>query len=643
MTGMSAAREPLRDPSQPPSSGSGPGRDTGAALKRRPWRGWLLGLGVAWLLAGAYVFPRLDRNWEPSDDGLLAQAAERVLLGQVPHRDFTEVYTGGLDYLNALGFRVFGLYLMAPRYVLFGFILAWVPVVYYCASRFLGPIGAVVIALLAVVWSVPNYPAAMPSWYNLFFATFGTAALLRFAEVGGRRWLFLAGLMGGCSLLAKIAGLYFVAAGLLFLLVHEGMTQRTHDHPHEGRVYRWLIGLGLLGFVGALIILLRRHLVVENVYHFLVPGVGLALLTWHVSAGAGALPSSRRFQRLWAFSWPFLLGLAIPIAAFVAPNFGAGGIGALLHGVFVRPTTRLTGVSRSAVEWPAVIPAAILAALLVVAVRSGRGIRTWGTAIVWAVLFPAAAAIGGAEYLYRISWASVSQAIPLVVVAGFVVLARRLNHKGGDAVRWEQSFLLLAVAGLSSLIEFPYSAPVYFCYTAPLALLALIAVLHWVGDPPQPLAGVLVAYYAVFAIVVLNSQSTAELGLTATHGQPLARLELPRGGVRVRARDAAEYRAVVDTLTAHAQGSYTYAGPDAPEIYFLAGLRNPTPTFFDFLEPSEGSADRVLSAVDRHGVTAVVINRFVKFSDKLSPELEAGFARRFPHEATVGRFTVRWQ
>jgi hypothetical protein len=51
----------------------------------------------------------------------------------------------------------------------------------------------------------------------------------------------------------------------------------------------------------------------------------------------------------------------------------------------------------------------------------------------------------------------------------------------------------------------------------------------------------------------------------------------------------------------------------------------------------------VLAAVDRHGVTAILINRAVKLSSSLSPELEARFAQRFPHQECVGKFTLRWQ
>jgi hypothetical protein len=153
----------------------------------------------------------------------------------------------------------------------------------------------------------------------------------------------------------------------------------------------------------------------------------------------------------------------------------------------------------------------------------------------------------------------------------------------------------------------------------------------------------LAAYYAAFAVFVLNHQSINEFGLTAARAEALARLDLPRGGVLVGVRDADQYRAAVDSLKAHARGGYAYAGPDAPEVYFLSGLRNPTRAFFDFLEPAQQSADTVLAAVDRHGVTAILINRAVKLSSPPSLELEAGFAQRFPHQESVGKFTLRWQ
>ena len=135
------------------------------------------------LLAAVLVFVTLyaahglKRGWVPADEGFLGQSAERVLHGELPHRDYSEGYTGGLTYLNAAAFRLFGTNLASMRYMLFLFFVIWVPAFHYAARRFVSAPVAGAVTVLAAAWSIPNYPAALPSWYNLFFATFGLAAV----------------------------------------------------------------------------------------------------------------------------------------------------------------------------------------------------------------------------------------------------------------------------------------------------------------------------------------------------------------------------------------------------------------------------------------------------------------------------------
>ena len=157
---------------------------------------------VLWIITGSYVSSQLYRGWIPHDEGTLAHSAERVLAGELPHLDFDDVYTGGLTFLHGTAFKTFGINLLSLRIVLLLFVLAWVPALFYIASRFVGPLGAGATVLLAVAWSVPSYPASMPSWYNLFFATFGTAGLLRFLENRRRRWLVMA-LVHSCFALPR--------------------------------------------------------------------------------------------------------------------------------------------------------------------------------------------------------------------------------------------------------------------------------------------------------------------------------------------------------------------------------------------------------------------------------------------------------
>src|SRR5437667_8405829 len=77
----------------------------------------------------------LKRGWVPHDEGTLGLSAERVLNGQLPHRDFDD-YTGGLTFVHALAFRELGINSGSMRVVLFAFFAFWVPAVFFVAFCF---------------------------------------------------------------------------------------------------------------------------------------------------------------------------------------------------------------------------------------------------------------------------------------------------------------------------------------------------------------------------------------------------------------------------------------------------------------------------------------------------------------------------
>src|SRR5688500_18536046 len=81
-------------------------------------------LGAVWMFGVLYESYFLFRGWFPHDDGALAESARRVLAGELPHRDFAEIYTGTLSYLHALAFLAFGEELTSMRLVLFAFFIA---------------------------------------------------------------------------------------------------------------------------------------------------------------------------------------------------------------------------------------------------------------------------------------------------------------------------------------------------------------------------------------------------------------------------------------------------------------------------------------------------------------------------------------
>ena len=130
--------------------------------------------------------------------------------------------------MHALVFKLAGIDLIYPRWLLFaGAVLAQV-LVYLILRRYLQPIGAAIGAWLALGWSFPNYFAALPSWWLLVCALVCVWAFLRHVETGLLRYAAVAGLAAGISILIKQTGLYVLVALVMTLLYGGGSDEREH-------------------------------------------------------------------------------------------------------------------------------------------------------------------------------------------------------------------------------------------------------------------------------------------------------------------------------------------------------------------------------------------------------------------------------
>jgi hypothetical protein len=596
------------------------------------WTISALVLFVVVLLAGTYVGLRLTRGWVPADDGILAQSALRVMQGQLPHRDFSEIYTGGLSFIHAAAFRMFGVSLLSLRICVFLFFLVWIPAVYYIARWFTGPVAAGGIALLAVAWSFPNYTAAMPSWYNLFFATFGAAALMRYVDARTRRWLFVAGVCGGVSILIKVIGAYYIAGALLFLVYLE----QSDDERQAGKgtwAYRAFVGGSLIAFLATLIYVLHARLAAAEFYHFVLPStsaVGLILLGDR-SANAGARQRFAAFGRLLL---PFAAGVLAPIAVFLAPYASSGSVGAFVSGVLSSTIARAAGL---AVIRPApvlqivfVLPLlGLLAAAMYLKQFQGRTVGAAVGLLALAVVVRAPHSMA----IFSAVWFSVVMLAPVVVMLGAFLVFGSPGKECGRAER-QRITLLLSLAATCSLVQFPFAAPIYMCYSLPLTLLALVAVVctfrkeagTWV------LASV-VGLYLVFGAVSVVPLHLAELTHEVGH---MDKLDLPRGGIETEG--APYFAQLAGFLHAHAPNGLMYAGNDCPELYFLSGLNNVT------RDDGGAPAEEVLRALKTNDVRVVVINEAPFFPlARMNPAVRAEIERRFPQSLQAGIFHVYWR
>jgi hypothetical protein len=597
---------------------------------------------LVWLTCAAYEGALLKRGWVPHDDGSFALSAQRVLEGEMPHLDFDELYTGGLTYLNAAAFRVLGANFATLRWMLFLFFLAWVPAVFYIASRLVQPLAAGLVTCLAVAASVPLYSAPVPSWYNLFFATFGTAAVLCFLESSNRWWLAIAGLCAGLSFVVKISGLYFLAAIFLFEIFLEQTESQSSSRRRAVQGYSIFITVGLLAFV---LVLFKTVASANPAYiaHFILPGVSVALFLLWSEFNYSHGPSANRFRRLAGLIGPVLVGFLAPIIAFLIPYVRAGSLHSFLVGVFVSPTKRFSFAALHPTHLRAMnlIATVALGTLLYVASKP-RTFSRRQQIILLCVLFGLIAAAGPVRPIYSFIWSSMVLLVPVAAVIAVIVLAYATEL---EPTKRQRLFLLISVLALTSLIQFPFAAPIYFCYVTPLILIAVVGLCSLRASQNDFAFAAVLIFYIAFWVFRATPGFIYNLGLRYAPNQQTATLTLPRAGaLRVDPELADEYARLIPLIQQHATGNYIYAGPDAPEVYFLAGKRNPTRTLFDFLDQDTTNHNQnILDAIARDEVNVIAVREQPYFSRPLSPQLVQALAVEFPNVQMVGEFQVRWR
>jgi hypothetical protein len=596
---------------------------------------------LVWLVSIAYLAATINRGWIPYDDGALGQSAERVLGGEIPHVDFTDPYTGGLAFLNALTFRLLGVKLIWLRLPLFVLFVIWVPAVYAIAREFLNPLSAAGVTLVSVAWSVPNYPAALPSWFNLFFATFGVLAITKYIRREAFHWLVLAGFAGGCSFLFKSVGLYFIAAVLLFFVYREQSLSRPQDCPgRRSLAYLAFLTFTLSLFVAGLFKLVFNVAQPADFLHFVFPGFAIAALLIARERIHPARSSFARFRSLFRMAIPFLSSAAFPIALLLLFYWRNHAVAAWVHGVFVAPLLRMHYARRPPpdffTEYPAVIS---LLFLMEVAALQGR-VRSFLSSF---LLVGAALVLVTSRSLdlsYLVAMESALGIVPVLVAASVAVLYREtsLDENGNSQVL----FLLLATIALSSLIEFPFAQVMYFCYASAFAALLAASLASRLPNPPRAVMAGSVAFYVFFAIFVLRP-GYESAWYNRDYDQ--AFLEQPRAGaLRVSKGDADQYRMLIPYVKTLSRGAPIFAGPDAPEVYFLAHLKNPTRFLFDSIEePFE--YERLLRSllVESDAIKLAVIKDDFDPSTGHLLILRHCIAPRFPNSRKFGKFTVYWR
>lgn len=214
----------------------------------------IIGLVVAVALAALVLGHYHDRFWWAPDDGADMHMAERLLAGEVMHRDIHDVHPGYHNFLNAAALRLFGDDFVSLRYPLVAMGIVQAGLIFLL----LGPRGAVVGvvgALGGTALSFVQFLNPTANWHALFVYLLIVAALAWLPR--GCRWRLaaLGFLIGTLILFRQLTGVIVAIGVVAWLLVEPRPGEpRLEVRTDTGRgLARALLLIMLAGLAGYLL------------------------------------------------------------------------------------------------------------------------------------------------------------------------------------------------------------------------------------------------------------------------------------------------------------------------------------------------------------------------------------------------------
>jgi hypothetical protein len=616
----------LSDP-LPPSMNTAlqPGRP--ASVRQR------LIAGGLFLAACLYLVPFVDRGWVPLDEGMMGQAAERVLAGELPHVDYEESYPGALSYLYAGVFRVFGIDAVHLRWTVFGGAIAGLAVLYQIVRRFQPPIAAAVTTIVSLVWTYPNYISSLPSWWVLLCALICVGSVFRYIETGRTSFVVLAGLSSGIAFTLKQTGLYLLPPLVMSLMLCPAAN--LHATPARLKFDAALRAATALGGTALVILLTRSGLGAGELVYLVGPVAAscAAFLLW-TRSGEGEQPIN------WHAPVLAVACAAVPVLVLMLPHIVAGRAASFFYGVFVLPQQRLQFTSLAMRPASQMVAAAVAMLWLLwsPASLSARELRVvnfvrWIVAV-GLVLLALRSAVS-----YAVIWEGVRGVAALVP---FVATWLLVNRRVADPRMRRWLFASSAVSAWLSLSQFPFAAPIYFCYVAPLGLIAGMLALTQAVPVRRLSDGPAIAAVLLFGLLSMNRGYVWNVGAFHQVQHLDAPLGLDRAHLRVSAQEAGVFGKLIPLVRQHLGDRGLVAGPDTPDVYFLSGQFSPSGRLFDFFSgASAASDDERMAEWTRADV--IVLFHGSRFSPPPAASLVARLRAAFPQGESIPPFEVRWR
>ena len=399
-----------------------------------------------------------DRHWYPSDEGIYAHIAERLLAGEVMNRDVQNFHPGYVDFLNAAALRAFGMDLLSLRYPLVAVAFIQALVVYRLLARqslLLGVAGSIAVTALGVV----QFLNPTPNWYCLSLSIVLVSWMISTPREQARRLIVAGFLIGLVGLFRQLTGVW-LAFGVLAAILRE----RSSSSGSRGLLAPSLLLLVLASLLihltfskaaqlGGVLLFSAAPLAITGALLWDVRArdrdVAVALLQLCVGGLIAAVPLIAYWVLHGSF-WAWLNDVVIEAAQFAELPFLGGG------------------------SWYAALPVAALY----------QAVSSWSLA-------------GIVNGFY---WSTVS----LLAIWNGVLTLRRLRSSAQG-----QDLTLPIVAAFYGLVAMFMENAIYLHFTAGMSLCSILWLNASAGRPTRVTSAVVSAALAIIAIVYHAGQSSA--------------------------------------------------------------------------------------------------------------------------------------
>jgi len=543
------------------------------------------------LISTIIMFIYHNRNWAPADEGIYAHVAERVLGGQVLHRDVQDLYPGYVNLANAAAFSLLGVRIVSMRYLLAVLTVIQAGIMFLILRR-QGVATAFVGALVFTSLGFVQFLNPTANWYVLFFVVIVIAWLTWSRDESTSRDFVLGFLLGTTFLFRQLSGVFLASGVLVFLLLEKPGTVGS-----DGRV----LARAILALIA--IVLTAYILRATDPFGWFLFGV------WPLAVLALSWSRTTRSNREVVESLSKLaLGGLVSALPLVAYHFAHGALGDWFQDTFGAAMSLST---LGFMNRPGYLMMGILA---------WRGFQSGD--------------------LDRFLNAGLYTFLLLMSALLGLLLFRALVRGRCSGIH-----PLPVIATFYALVSLHYQVPIYLFYTVGLSL---AAVLLLTADFNPGVRGFTVGVTSMIGGVALYYQAGMPLSISLQDtiaGErrfPTTPLQSAVAGIYVDAQEAQLYKSLIRLIDQQTQpGDTIFVLPNDAELYFLGRRNNP----FRFYNTAVGvrsaaDVDSVLHVIRCHAPKLVFYDPTGKYNTPASVRIADAVRRQYEKLASVPPFEV---